>query len=148
METMPGTLVHAHQRRALRRAVRVDCQVVRERDFRLIGSRGVDLSPAGMLVMAQETVLTGEPVIVSFRLPRSAYWFDAEATVARIVHGRRPGDLGRCLGLEFAALDADVDSFLCGALRGVAPRLPMRERRVDYAATFRLAALAAHAAPS
>jgi hypothetical protein len=138
---MLGTLVHARQRRTLRRAVRVDCQVVRERDFKLIGSRGVDLSPEGMLVMAQEQVLTGEPVIVAFRLPRSAYWFDAEATVARVVHGRRPGDLGRCFGLAFESLELDAQHFLRRALRGVPPPLPAREPRVDYAASVHLAAL-------
>jgi PilZ domain len=124
------TLVQARQRRVLRRAVRVDCQVVREHDFRLIGSRGVDLSPAGMLVMAQERVLTGEPVVVSFRLPMSRYWFDAEGTVARVVHGRRPGDLGRCFALEFEGLAAETDAFLQRALRGVPPPLPTRAARL------------------
>jgi hypothetical protein len=139
---MFGTLVHAQQRRIVRRAMRVECQVVRERDFRLLGSRAVDLSPMGMQVMAQERVLTGEPVIVSFRLPLSLYWFDAEATVARVVHGRRPGDLGRCFGLSFESLADDAASFLRRALRGVPPPLPMREPRIDYAATVAMAALA------
>ncbi len=125
----------------MRRAVRVDCQVVRERDFKLIGSRGVDLSPLGMLIMAQEPVLTGEPVVVTFRLPRSAWWFDAEATVSRVVHGRRPGDLGRCFGVAFDSLEPDARAFLRRALRGVPPPLPMREPRVDYAASVHLAAL-------
>ncbi len=125
----------------MRRAVRVDCQVVRERDFKLIGSRGVDLSPLGMLIMAQEPVLTGEPVVVTFRLPRSAWWFDAEATVSRVVHGRRPGDLGRCFGVAFDSLETDARAFLRRALRGVPPPLPMREPRVDYAASVHLAAL-------
>jgi hypothetical protein len=96
----------------------------------------------GMQVMAQERVLTGEPVIVSFRLPLSLYWFDAEATVARVVHGRRPGDLGRCFGLSFESLADDAASFLRRALRGVPPPLPMREPRIDYAATVAMAALA------
>jgi hypothetical protein len=138
---MSGTLVHAQQRRIVRRSLRVDCQVVREHDFKLIGSRGVDLSPMGMLVMAQEHVLTGEPVIVSFRLPMSGWWFDAEATVARVVHGRRPGDLGRCFGLSFDTLEPDVQVYLRRALRGVPPPLPMREPRIDYAASIALAAL-------
>jgi hypothetical protein len=138
---MSGTLVHFQQRRILRRSLRVECQVVRERDFKLIGSRGVDLSPMGMLVMAQERVLTGEPVIVAFRLPLSGWWFDAEATVARVVHGRRPGDLGRCFGLEFESLEPDAQVFLRRALCGVPPPLPMREPRVDYAATVHMAAL-------
>jgi hypothetical protein len=138
---MSGTLVHAQQRRTLRRSLRVDCQVVREHDFKLIGSRGVDLSPMGMLVMAQEPVLTGEPVVVSFRLPMSCWWFDAEATVARVVHGRRPGDLGRCFGLCFDAIEPDVQVYLRRALQGVPPPLPAREQRVDYAASIALAAL-------
>jgi hypothetical protein len=138
---MPGTLVHAQQRRALRRAIRVDCQVVRERDFRLVGSRGVDLSPKGMLVMSQEPVLTGEPLIVSFRLPRGLFWFDSEATVARVVHGRRPGDGARCFGVAFDTLDPDCQWFLALALRGVPPPLPKREPRVDYAGSVHLAAL-------
>lgn len=136
-----GTLVHAQQRSALRRAVRVDCQVVREHDFRLLGSRGVDLSPSGMLVMAQEPVLTGESVIVTFRLPRGFFWFDAEATVTRVVHGRRPGDTGRCFGLEFQTLDPDCKWLLALALRGNAPPVPRRAPRIDYAATVRRAAL-------
>ncbi len=121
--------------------MRVECQVVRERDFRLLGSHAVDLSPMGMQVMAQERVLTGEPVLVAFRLPLTSWWFDAEATVARVVHGRRPGDAGRCFGLSFEALGEDVSAFLRRALRGVPPPLPARAPRVDYAASIALAAL-------
>jgi hypothetical protein len=138
---MLTTLVHAQQRRVLRRGVRVDCQVVRERDFRLVGSRALDLSPHGMLVFSQEPVLTGEPLVVAFRLPQSMWWFDAEATVARVVHGRRPGDLGRCFGLEFDAIDRSVQYFLHTALQGVPPPVPRRERRIDYAASVKLAAV-------
>jgi hypothetical protein len=139
---MHGTLVPAHQRRAVRRAAPVDCQVVRERDFKLIGTRGVDVSPLGMLVVAEDDrVLTGEPVIVAFRLVCSGWWFDSLATVARVVHGRRPGDMGHCLGIEFDPLEPDVQSFLRRALRAVPPPLPMREPRIDYAASVHLAAL-------
>jgi hypothetical protein len=135
------TLVHAQQRRILRRSVRVDCQVVRERDFRLVGSRSLDLSPMGMLVMAQERVLTGEPLIVAFRLPFSDHWFDTEAMVARVIHGRRPGDLGRSFGVSFESFDETAQAVIRSALRGVPPPLPTRARRVDYAATIALAAL-------
>lgn len=140
---MVSTLVYARQRRALRRAVPVECQVVRERDFRMIATRGVDLSPDGMLVVAQAPVLTGEPVIVSFRLPRSGAWgwFDAEGTVARVVHGRRPGDKGRRFGLAFDGLDESVRIFMENALRGTPPPVPARAPRIDYAASVRLAAL-------
>jgi hypothetical protein len=146
---MLGTLVHAQQRRALRRAVRVDCQVVRERDFSLVARRGVDLSPHGMLVMAEAKVLTGELLVVAFRLPESIgggrgvrdWWFDTEATVARVVHGRRPGDPGCCLGIEFDGLERGIGYLLHMALQGVAPPLPTRAARIDYAASVTRAAL-------
>ena len=137
---MLATLVYAQQRRALRRGVRVDCQVVRERDFTLIGDLGLDLSPLGMLVLGREPVLTGEALVVSFRLPASTWWFDAEATVARVVHGRRPGDSGRCFGLAFDAIDPSVQYFLHTALHGVPPPLPARAQRIDYAKTIDRAA--------
>jgi PilZ domain-containing protein len=136
------TLVQADQRRAIRRAIRIECNVVRERDFRFIGRRGVDLSHLGMLVVGDEPALTGEPVIVEFRLHRVGPWFDAQATIARVLHGRRPADwTGRCFGLEFEPLPPNVERYLRGALRRVPPPLPMREPRVDYAATVHLAAL-------
>src|SRR5580658_3910440 len=139
---MLGTLVLSHQRRAVRRAVRVPCLVMRQRDYRLVGSFGMDLSPMGMLVKAHEPVLTGEPVQVSFRLPLSLAWIAASATIARVLHGRRPGDSpGRCLGLEFDALDPTVLRRLRSALHNMPPPLPNREPRIDYAASIHLAAL-------
>jgi hypothetical protein len=138
---MPTTLVHAQQRRALRRAVPVECQVVRERDFSLLATRGVDLSPHGMLVVAAAPVLTGEPVLLAFRFPHSGWWFDAEATVARVVHGRRPTDRGCRIGLEFEAIDPGLRYFLHTLLEGVPPPLPARAPRIDYAASVRRAAL-------
>jgi c-di-GMP-binding flagellar brake protein YcgR len=138
---MLGTLVHAFQRRAMRRAVRVDCRVVRESDFRLIATRSVDLSPLGMLVVAGEPALTGELLFVSFRLPQSDHWIDAHATLSRVLHGRRPGDGGRRFGLEFEPLAPEIERYLRSTLRGVAPPLPNREPRVDYAASVHLALL-------
>lgn len=134
-------LVRASQRRSVRRSVRVDCQVVRERDFKLLGKNAIDLSPEGMLVVSGEPVLTGEPVIVSFRVPATDVWLDAEATIARVVHGRRPGDRARCLGVQFDALDAEARELLCQQLQGRPPPVPLRAPRIDYAASVQLAAL-------
>jgi hypothetical protein len=138
---MTRTLVHARQRRTIRRAVPVECQVVRERDFRLVSDRGLDLSPDGMLVVAEGRVLTGEPVVVSFRVPCTGWWFDAEATIARVVHGRRPTDKGRRYGLAFDGLDQSIRMLIDWALRGTPPPIPARARRVDYAASIHLAAV-------
>jgi hypothetical protein len=137
---MTRTLVHARQRQAVRRAIGVECQVVREHDFRLIGRFGIDVSPCGMLVAAHDPVLTGEPVIVSLRVPRTQRWFDAEGTIARVVHGRRPGDPGRGFGVRFDRIEDEAEWLLAQALRDIPPPLPKRERRVDYAASVRLAA--------
>ena len=112
-------------RTSFRRYVRIDCQVVREHDFRLIGDLALDLSTKGMLVRAKENgdrrhVLTGEEVIVSFKPPRSNVWFDAQGIVARVLHGRRPGDYGLSFGIEFVNLSKDDELYLFENLRGMA----------------------------
>lgn len=135
--SVSGFIVHAFDRRSVRRSTPWECQVVRERDFKLVGRRLLDLSTAGVQVAADAPVLTGEGVIVSFKLPESSKWIDAEAIVTRVVHGRRPSDRGRSLGLRFESLDAPVRALLGDRLRRMAPTLPMRAPRVDYAATVR-----------
>jgi hypothetical protein len=135
-------LVHSSQRRAIRRAVRVDCQVVRERDFKLLGDWALDLSPDGMLIVTRDVVLTGEEVIVSFPIPRTRIIVDAEATVARVVHGRRPTDRHRrALGISFDSLEPEYRRLLRAHLRNIPPPLPSRAPRVDYASTVHFAAL-------
>jgi hypothetical protein len=114
-------------RRAFRRYVRLDCQVVREHDFHVVGDLALDLSEAGMLVRTQDRVLTGEEVVVCFKPPRSNRWVDAIGTVARVLHGRRPGDRGRCLGIEFCGMDDGDRRHLWECLRGLPAPEPMRD---------------------
>ena len=130
---MDGLLVPMNQRRTARRSVVVECQVVRERDFKLVGESTLDLSSDGMLVLTRDKVLTGEDVIVSFRTPILGTWFDAEARVARVVHGRRPGDYGRALGLRFRKLDRIARSLLDASLDRYPEAVPTRAPRIDYA---------------
>ena len=134
---MRPTLLRANQRGSLRRAVRVECEVVREHDFKLLGRSAIDLSLRGMLLETKERVLTGEEVFVAFRSPRRRGWFDCIATVARVVHGRRPYDGGRYLGLCFDPLDERQHLELRTDLRGLPPPFPKRELRIDYAASIR-----------
>jgi hypothetical protein len=135
------TLVHASQRTAVRRAVPIECQVVRESDFKLVGRWGLDISSDGMLIVSDARVLTGDDVIVSFRVPRTHHWIDCEAHVARVIHGRRPSDRARGLGLSFHSLGADTRWQIRSTLRDLPPPLPSREPRVDYAATIHMLAL-------
>jgi hypothetical protein len=126
---MSVILARPNPRRSFRRYVRLDCQVVRERDFHFVGDLALDLSERGMLVRTRARILTGEEVIVSFRPPKQNWWFDAQATVARVVHGRRPGDPHRAVGLEFTAADAGDVMRLWESLRGLPPPVPQRDPR-------------------
>jgi hypothetical protein len=105
---------HAQCPRArLRRRVQPSCQVVRTRDFRLVGTRVLDLSATGMLLETQLPVLTGEELVISFKSPTEDRWFDCEASVARVVHGRRRGDTARALGIAFDGIDPWSQLLLC-----------------------------------
>ncbi len=111
-------------RRTSRHTVKIECQVVRERDFTLIADRVMDLSASGALVGPADPALTGERILVSFRIPRSTVWVDAEATVTRVVHGRRPGEFSRSLAIQFDDLEAMPRFMLQEALRVVPPSPP------------------------
>lgn len=91
-------------KRPSRHCVQSTCQVVSERDFRLVADRIENLSSWGMLVSPADPIKTGERVYVSFQLPGTTEWFDAQAVVTRVLHGRRPGETTRKLGLEFVDL--------------------------------------------
>jgi hypothetical protein len=120
---MHGPVLKA-ARKSSRHTVKIDCQVVRERDFSLIADRVLDLSTSGAMVGPADPALTGERIIVSFRIPRSTVWVDAEATVSRVVHGRRPGEFSRSLAIEFDQLEALPRFMLEEALRVVPPAPP------------------------
>lgn len=130
------------QRRPHRHTVHMLCQVVRERDFRLVADRVENLSTWGMLVSPAEAVLTGERVFVSFQLPGSQRWIDTQATVTRIVHGRRPTEDQRMLGLEFDALGSYDRYRLRRALLG-RPVAPPGRRSGRRSQSFDLQALVA-----
>lgn len=136
--------------RVSRHTAAIPCQVVRERDFRLVADRIANLSLTGLLVGPADPVLTGERLIVSFQAPRWGTWIDVEATVARVVHGRRPGEFSRALGLRFEALDPWSRWVLERNLSGLPPVPPGRWRNagVGNAAVARLARLSGSSAPT
>jgi len=82
------------------------------------------------MVGPADPVLTGERVIVSFPGVKGG-WIDAEAVVARVVHGRRTGEYSRTLGLSFENLDGDSRAALAALLAVSVPTAPRarQERR-------------------
>lgn len=114
----------ASRRSSTRRAVSIACQVVRERGFRLVADRTIDLSVDGMLVPLGVPLDGGEPVIASFEIPGT--WIDVEGVVTRIVHGRRPYDDAPAVGVAFRGLSASARAALAGFLHGRPPPLPRR----------------------
>ncbi len=114
----------ASRRIATRREVLVPCQAVRERDFKLIADRTLDVSVDGVLLPVDEPILTGETLILSFPIP--GMWIDAEATVTRVVHNRRPGDDGLAIGVLFDVIAPAARAALAGFLHGRPPPLPRR----------------------
>jgi hypothetical protein len=96
---------------------------VRARDYSLVGTRVVDLSTKGLLLESDAPVLTGEELLVLFKTP-AGDWYDCDATVARVLHGRRRSDDVRGIGIAFEPLDPWREILLCESLRNapVAPR--------------------------
>lgn len=121
---MPRTTPRTHHRMP-RRLLRQRCEVVRERDFKLIADQVVDLSATGALVMPADPILTGERVILSFQLPSSLHWIDTEAWVTRVLHGRRPGEYTRGVALELDGLSGLNRFMIERALKYMPPAPPM-----------------------
>lgn len=113
-------------RRPSRHRIRLACQIVRERDFKLVSREIVEVSENGLLVRPETRVLTGEELIVSFMAPFSRIFVDAEAIVARVVHGRRLTDGGPALGISFQHIDPVARALLVRHLEHVPMRAPER----------------------
>jgi len=116
--------------RSVRRTARFACQVVRLRDFSLVADLVENVSPEGLLVGPADPVLTGEELIVSFRLPGIRDYIDAEAVVSRVVHGRRPGESRRALGITFTAISPFSQMLLNAYIRRLPPIPPSFRRGI------------------
>ena len=113
-------------RRPSRHSIRLACQVVRERDFKLIASEILEISEGGLLVRPNTRILTGEDVIVSFMAPYSRSFIDATGSIARVLHGRRLGDFGPAFGIAFDDIDEVSRALLRRNLDDVPTRIPQR----------------------
>lgn len=134
---MSDFVVHASHRAVSRRTVRLGCEVVRMRDYQLIGKKMVDFSTDGLQVLAEDDALLHEDVEIFFRVPYSNMHLFAEGHVARVIRGKRMGDEGPSYGIALGGLHPDVMTALESAQNRFPPTTRWRPRRIDYAATVR-----------
>jgi hypothetical protein len=129
-------LLSARDRSALRRQVRLPCQIVEEDRFELLANECIDLSVRGMRVRAILPAPVGTRVLASFRVPGSSLYLDLDAEVTRVIWGRRFNDRCAALGLRFVNLSPVDRAILGSRLAGMPPPVPARTLRFDYAATI------------
>jgi hypothetical protein len=86
--------------------MRMACQVVRERDFKLVATSVMNVSETGLLVDGDAPVRFGEKIIVTFYSPAVKNWIDAQGTVARVSHGPRWMGRRQAFGVAFDDVDA------------------------------------------
>lgn len=124
------------ERKIVRRALRTECHAVAEDGFRYLGERTLDLSQGGVLLRSDQEAEVGETVLLALKVPGGRSWIDAEARIARIVHGKRAGDAGRAYGLRFETMAPLDRAILAGSLEGKPPPPPARHLRRDYAGSL------------
>lgn len=131
-----ATLLRKNDRAEIRRARPMPCQVVRERDFKMVATKALDVSADGMFVAADTAdVARGDKLIVSFFATGLDLWFDTEATVTRVSRGRRLRDRPPGFGLRFDTLPGVKRLILRGHFRKVPPPVPLRPQRIAWADT-------------
>jgi hypothetical protein len=118
-------------RRALRRAVTLDCEVFSDSWDGPVSLPATDLSHLGLWLQTPLPLDRGEEVIVTLTPPRWPYSSPlvALAMVVRVGLYRRRRDLDESgMGLAFADLEANEVSTLVDSLRGLPPPLPVGRR--------------------
>lgn len=135
--------VWVEERGGMRRGVVTSCQVVRERDFSLVGTTTRDASDEGIFVATDISLDVGERLLIAILTPGGSTWVDAEGVVARVIHGRR-GDEERGIGIHFTDMSRIDRALWTTSLEGRPPRPSKRGYFRDYAAIIqRIAAEAA-----
>lgn len=120
-ETLPQ-----YQRRSLRRAVSVECEMESNLWDGQVPFRVTDLSNEGLWLRTGLSIECGEQVVVSFAPPS---WPRTEplvalASVVRVAMPRRRGDHEHSgMGLRLMDLSPDERQLLRGVLRGLPPPL-------------------------
>ena len=123
-EVLPGA------RRSLRRVVSLDCQLFAPSWEAPRRHRIVDLSPAGVGLLAAGLLPLDEGVVISFTPP--GWWVHGELTaLARVARAEpRSGPRSARMGLELLDLAPGAGAELARVLRGRPPPLPSRAPRL------------------
>ncbi|HQY63417.1 MAG: PilZ domain-containing protein [Myxococcales bacterium] len=118
-----------NRRRANRKLKSIPCQLIRHSDRQVFPEQTTDLSEAGMFIESDAGLVVGDTLTVSFQTGDLGLWVDAQATIVRLVRGRRREDRGGVgFGLRFDGLEAVKRLVVRGALRRARPPLPRRKR--------------------
>ena len=134
---MPATVTtESSRRRALRRAVEIECAVLSGDWADVAPLVAADLSPLGMWLDSALPLETGAEVVVSFTPPRWPAWGSPVTVLAEVVRvglPRRRGDCGSAgMGLRFLDLDPEHAARMALCLQGMPPTLPgVRARRAE-----------------
>jgi hypothetical protein len=116
---------HEDSRRALRRALKLRCEVVSHYGDVPEAHFATDVSPYGLWVDTAMPLHPGSEVVLGFRPPR----YDGPemmvfGTVTRVVTGRRRADRGRLgMAIEFRDLTDAQRAIMAESLQGIAPRI-------------------------
>jgi hypothetical protein len=118
------TTIRVPIRKTTRHVVRTRGQIVDLDSFDLVGDRFLDVSSQGCLVACDRGIVRGQRVMMSFRLPSTGLWFDAEGEVVRVIEGWRDGDPGYAAGVRFIDFNRAARLELGIDLRAL-PQAPM-----------------------
>ena len=129
LEEVPAPFNHwLELRRAARRGVNVDCELMISQEDYPITTRCTELSPYGMWLETSvprdaAAVDPGDEVVLCFVPPRR----DRELLVFGRV--KRTSDTG--MAIEFESLDCFEQKTLADCLRGIPPRFPGQRSQVS-----------------
>lgn len=113
------------------------CRAVRWGRFDVVGERILDLSTRGALLACDAEVRPGDEVLLAFRMPWLGPYVLVLGEVARVIEGRRDGDVGYCAGVRFLDLDPIDREELRDRLAMLEPTPAARPHPIDYARTVR-----------
>jgi len=124
------------RRRALRRAVAIECAVLSMDWTDVAALVAADLSPLGMWLDSDLPLEAGSEVLVRFTPPRWPVWGAPVTVLAEVVRvglPRRRADCGSAgMGLRFLDLDPQHAARMALCLRGMPPMLPsVRAQRAE-----------------